>query len=83
MPSLPIKAKLMTAFSPYDGTLIAHESAIEEGILDPQDLIMKYAVLPMYNVRMLPQFHQTRFNHPIAPLVDLKQGFSCVFTLNL
>jgi hypothetical protein len=54
MPSLPIKAKLMTAFSPYDGTFIAHESAIEEGILDPQDLIMKYAVLPMYNVRMVP-----------------------------
>ncbi len=42
MPSLPTKAKLITAFSPYDGTLIAHESAIQEGMLDPQDLILKY-----------------------------------------
>jgi len=54
MPSLPTKAKLITAFSPYDGTLIAHESAIEDGMLDPQDLILKYISLPLYNVRMLP-----------------------------
>ena len=54
MPPLPIKAKLITGFSPYDGTFIAHESALEDGILDPQDLIMKYVVLPLNNVRMLP-----------------------------
>jgi hypothetical protein len=35
MPPIPIKANLMTAFSPYDGTLTNHESVIEEGILDP------------------------------------------------
>ena len=32
---------------------------------------------------MLPLFHQTQFNHPIAPLVDLKKGFTCVFALNM
>ena len=83
MPPLPIKAKKMNSFSPYNGTLMAHENEIEDGIIDPQDLIIKYTLLPLYNVRMLPLFHQTQFNHPIAPLVDLKQGFSCVFTLNI
>lgn len=52
-------------------------------MIDSQELIIKYVTLPLYNIRMLPQFHQTRFNHPIAPLVDLNSGFTTVFTLNL
>ncbi len=72
MPSLPNKAKNVQGFSPYDGTFIANDNFIKEEIVESQDLIIKYVVLPLFNVRMLPQFHQTQFNHPIAPLVDLK-----------
>jgi hypothetical protein len=74
----------MKGFSPYDGTFIANERFLKDDeMLDSQDLIIKYAVFPLYNVRMLPQFHQTQFNHPIAPIIDIENGFSCVFTLNL
>jgi hypothetical protein len=83
MPGLPIKANMIAGFSPNDGTFIVHESVIGEGLVDDEDLIMKYVVLPLYNIRMIPQFHQTRFNHPIAPLVDLIRGYTSVFTLNL
>lgn len=72
MPNLPTNANLISGYSPYDGTLMVHEFAYDKYmLLDPQDLIIKYVSIPLYNIRMLPQFHQTRFNHPIAPLVDL------------
>jgi hypothetical protein len=75
MPSLPKKARNVQGFSPYDGTIIANDNFIEEEIVESQDLIIKYVVLPLFNVRMLPQFHQTQFNHPIAPLVDEQPRF--------
>ena len=83
MPPLPTKANLIAGFSPNDGTFIIHESIIGDGMVDDEDLIMKYVVLPLYNIRMIPQFHQSQFNHPIVPLVDLSRGFTSVFNLNL
>jgi hypothetical protein len=46
LPALPTKAKLIAGFSPYDGTFIVHENVIGEGMVDDDDLIMKYVVLP-------------------------------------
>ncbi len=46
MPALPTKAKLIAGFSPYDGSIIVYEKVIGDGMIDDDDLIMKYVVLP-------------------------------------
>jgi len=46
MPALPTKAKFIVGFSPYDGTFIVHENVIGDGMVDDDNLIMKYVVLP-------------------------------------
>ena len=46
MPSLPTKAKFIAGFSPYDGNFVVHESVIGDGMIDDDDLTMKFVVLP-------------------------------------
>jgi hypothetical protein len=46
MPALPTKAKFIAGFSPYDGTFIVHENVIGDGMVDDDNLIMKYVLLP-------------------------------------
>lgn len=40
-------------------------------------------VTPLLNSRVIPQFHHKQFMHPVVPLVDTKNGYTAVFTLNL
>ena len=57
MPELPTNAKVVAGFSPFDGTFIVNEKVIGDEMIDDEDLIMKYVVLPLYNTRMIPQFY--------------------------
>jgi hypothetical protein len=51
--------------------------------LEMRELVQNIVTTPMINIRMIPQFHMTQFNHPITPLIDLNLGITTVFTLNL
>ena len=57
MPELPTNAKVVAGFSPFDGTFIVNEKVIGDEMIDDEDLIMKYVVLPLYNSRMILQFY--------------------------
>ena len=40
-------------------------------------------VLPLLNARVLPQFNHRQFKHPVVPMVDMKNGFTSIFSLNM